>query len=1015
MARRRFGPADIFGRSILAGLALALSVLPAAAKDLAAMSRDEVTALQRRLTEAGCYTGAIDGRPGSPTESATKACPDQNPVLRIETGMHTAPIWHIGVDAACRLAATASNDKSVRLWSLPDGRLLRTVRLPIGDGHNGKVFAVAVSPDGRWTVAGGWDARWESSRNHAAYLFDSNTGASVRRIGAFGSTIKHMAFSPDGKRLAVALASTEGVRVHDVESGRELMADRDYGADSYGLTFGPDGTLYTAAYDGFLRRYGPDMQRTAKMATRGGKQPFSVSVDPAGKRLAVGYLDSTALEIYDASSLNRIATADTKDVDNGNIISTAWFSDGRRLIAGGQSQKVVDGTWRVVTRLWDPGGKRVGANIAISNDTNLSLIPCGNAIAFSSADPAFGLVRPDGTATTLGRSRIPDMRDKREAAFTVSSDGMRLRFGIELAAKQPVLFDLRAGTIVDAPSAVGDLHAADTSGLKLENWLNSLKPTLDGKPIALESLEYSHSFAVRPDRAGFALGGTFWLRGLSSDGRQRWQKEGPGVAWGVTFAHGGDLVVVAYGDGTLRWHRWSDGQELLALFVHRDDRRWVAWTPTGYYMASPGADDLIGWHLNRGWTQPADFFPASRFRERFARADIVKLVLETLDEDTAIKRANETANRKEDTKPLLQRLPPVIRITGPSDGARFSGGEVTIGYEWRSPSGLAVERVDVLMDGRLAKSFPLDIQPVPSGEAFTGTLTVSVPAANVEVALIARAGESASEPAKVRLTWAGAPPRRDDVPKPKLYALVVGVSKYVMPDLVLGFAAKDAHDFADALEKQKGGLYSDVITRVITDGDATRASVIEGLEWLEQQVTSRDVGIVFLAGHGINDEKQTYWFLPADASPQRIRTTAVAQDDIRRTLQSLAGKAILFLDTCHAGQMMAGAAARRGQVDINSVVNEFASAENGIIVFASSTGREVALERADWANGAFTRALVEGFEGKADLSGSGTVTLAQIHAFVLDRVKELTEGKQHPVLNRPPTVPDFPLAVVRKR
>lgn len=49
----------------------------------------------------------------------------------------------------------------------------------------------------------------------------------------------------------------------------------------------------------------------------------------------------------------------------------------------------------------------------------------------------------------------------------------------------------------------------------------------------------------------------------------------------------GRLVVAAYDDGTIRWHRMSDGQELLAAFVHKDDRRWVAWTPSGYYMASP--------------------------------------------------------------------------------------------------------------------------------------------------------------------------------------------------------------------------------------------------------------------------------------------------------------------------------------------------------------------------------------------------------------------------------------------
>ena len=47
--------------------------------------------------------------------------------------------------------------------------------------------------------------------------------------------------------------------------------------------------------------------------------------------------------------------------------------------------------------------------------------------------------------------------------------------------------------------------------------------------------------------------------------------------------------------------------------------------------------------------------------------------------------------------------------------------------------------------------------------------------------------------------------------------------------------------FAEALKRQKGGLYSDIEARILMDRDATRANVLDALEWLDTAVTSRDI------------------------------------------------------------------------------------------------------------------------------------------------------------------------------
>lgn len=977
-----------------------------------------------------CLAVPAQAQPGLPA-------PDPRPVLRIETGMHTAPIWRLGADRSCRLLVSGSLDKTVRLWSMPEGRLLRTQRLPIGDGDGGKVFSVAVSPDGAWVAAGGWDATWDTGRNMSVSLFDSATGLSIRRLGSFGSVITHLAFSADGRRLAVALGGGQGVRVVEVASGRELTADRDYGGKaSYGVAFSPDGSLHAVGDDGFLRRYGPDGRLAAKVVTEGGKEPFSVAVDPTGRRLAVGYADTASVDLYEAASLRRIGAVDTRGINKGNLGRVAWSADGRRLAAGGRYSDR-NGRRRLLS--FTPEGRRLGPEAPAADDTIMSLAPCGDGVGFGAADPSFGLLRPDGQAVTLARGRSPDMRDKLGEAFTVSSDGRQIRFGLGRAANQPVLFDLGRSMLTQAAAAVPGLIPPRTGGIAVTEWMDTMHPRLGGKPIALREYEVTRSLAVRPDRSGFVLGTEWSLRAYDASGRERWpDRAGPGVVWGVNLARDGELIVAAYGDGTVRWHLWRDGAELLALFVDRQTKAWVAWTPRGYYAASPGGEELIGWHVNRGWEQPADFFPASKFRDTYARPDIVERVLATLDEDEAVRQANAALpGRVAPAKPIADLLPPVVSILSPGEGTTVAGASVRIDYLVRSPAGLPVDRIEALVDGRPAGAgrglgrIEDRFEPVSRCLAETqgrgrlegglqgcrGSLTVSLPPGTHQVGLFARTGERAGEVVQVRLTRAGVAAGAELL-KPKLYALVIGISAYANPDYALAYAAKDARDFAATLAHQKGGLYGDVTVRMLVDGQASAAGIREGLDWLTQQVTSADIGVVYLAGHGLLDERGRFYFLAADSDTARLRATAVPREDLQDALSALAGKALLFLDACHSGAI-AGAGGRRGGLDINSVVNGFAQAERGVVMFTASTGKQVSQENPAWGNGAFTKAVVEGLglpgqPAKADLLGTGAITTSALDAYVRERVKSLTGGTQSPVMIRPATVPDFDFAIARQ-
>jgi hypothetical protein len=61
----------------------------------------------------------------------------------------------------------------------------------------------------------------------------------------------------------------------------------------------------------------------------------------------------------------------------------------------------------------------------------------------------------------------------------------------------------------------------------------------------------------------------------------------------------------------------------------------------------------------------------------------------------------------------------------------------------------------------------------------------------------------------------------------------------------------------------------------------------------------------------------------------------------------------------------------------------------------------------------FSEALLEALSGKADSFHNGVITVAGLEAWLGERVKTLTEGRQHPTSAKPATIQNFPISMVR--
>ena len=81
---------------------------------------------------------------------------------------------------------------------------------------------------------------------------------------------------------------------------------------------------------------------------------------------------------------------------------------------------------------------------------------------------------------------------------------------------------------------------------------------------------------------------------------------------------------------------------------------------------------------------------------------------------------------------------------------------------------------------------------------------------------------------------------------------------------------------------------------------------------------------------------------------------------------------------------------------------------SGAMVISSASGAEYAFESPEWKNGVFTYAILEGLQsGGADADSSGAVRVSELRDYVVERVRDLTQGKQTPTARRENLEDDF--------
>ena len=185
------------------------------------------------------------------------------PKLVIDPYGHSAQISELMFTPDGATLVSVSHDKTIRLWDVETGDLIKTLRGYIGDGPEGRLFAGALSPDGKILAVGGFLGKpgGDPENTGQIRLFNLETEEQIGTLKGHENVIFALAFSTDGTWLA----SGSGDKITAVWDIVPLLENpgaeakvvailQGHGAPVSAVAFSPDKRKFvTASFDGTLR------------------------------------------------------------------------------------------------------------------------------------------------------------------------------------------------------------------------------------------------------------------------------------------------------------------------------------------------------------------------------------------------------------------------------------------------------------------------------------------------------------------------------------------------------------------------------------------------------------------------------------------------------------------------------------------------------------------------------------------------------------------------------------------